>query len=150
MFHEWSSKFSKCPQISSRSRILQSTTGQILDVPCAGDGATVGGSAEDRFPRTESSIELWSGSLIFQFRKLKGNWWKSPRFPLRTGINSVLQRRLSRPCHFLSLRKVVEVPVIQTRGKTQQDVNIHVQNVVDSRSGESHHSGKDQPDDQAH
>ena len=34
--------------------------------------------------------------------------------------------------------KVVEVPVIQTRGKTQQGVNIHIQHVVDTDDAENH------------
>ena len=57
--------------------------------------------------------------------------------------------------------KIVEMPVTQTEEKTQQVVNTHVQHVVNKvKSGEArnhqadsaepHHSGEDQPGDQAH
>ena len=56
---------------------------------------------------------------MFLFRRMKRNWWKPPRITLR----SVLQRTHVVPTISLD-EKVVEAPDIQTRGKTQQGVQM--------------------------
>ena len=75
---------------------------------------------------------------MFQFRGLKRNWWRLPRISLKTGINSALDRILLSFLPFPSLRKVVEVPDIQMRGKVQQGVSTHTQHVVDTVDVENH------------
>ena len=45
------------PKTSSRDRTLQCTTEQIFDVPRAGNGETVGGSARNRFPRQNPTAD---------------------------------------------------------------------------------------------
>ena len=45
------------PKTSSRDRSLQCTAEQSLDVPVPENGETVGGSAEDRFPRQNPAAD---------------------------------------------------------------------------------------------
>ena len=72
---------------------------------------------------------------MFQFRRLWRNWWRSPRFSLR-GQGSAEQTIETLAVSLAE--KFVEVPVIQRQRKTQQGVNTHVQQVVDTVEVEKH------------
>ena len=123
------------PKILSRDRILQCAADHILDVPCR-RWRNSWWKCGRPYPRTEPSSGLWSRSLMLQFRRLWRNWQRSSRFFPRTGFNSVfVEQTIEIPAISLAV-KIVEVPVVQTQGKTQQVVNTHVQHVVNAVEAE--------------
>ena len=123
-------------QISSRSRILKSTTGQILDAPVPEVAQQLveapKTASRDRIqhrtvewivdvPVPEVEEELMEASKVFSHDR---DQQRSAEETIETLVTSLAE-------------KVVEALVIQTRGKTQQGVNIHIQHVIDTVEAEN-------------
>ena len=117
-------------KISSQDRDLRGTVEQIPDILVPEMVDTVGGSAGDRFPMTESSSGLWSRSLTLQFRRLWRNWWRSLRVFSQDRIQQRFLEQINETPAVSLAEKIVERPV--RRKKRRNSVNTHAQHVVNT------------------